>query len=136
LSSTQSKASRAKIHLAAPDRLIWVLIAAVIVWGVWAFGSELMLNLRLNRQADALRTQNAQLATSNQQTRNRLAAANSPAALEEAARKQGYARSGEQVYVIVSPSPTVTMPEATPQNKKAGDSPLDAVARWWKNLWH
>jgi cell division protein FtsB len=135
LSSTQSKASRAKIHLAAPDRLIWVLIAAVVVWGVWAFGSELMLNLRLNRQVDALRTQNAQLAISNHQTRNQLAAAKSPAALEEIARTQGYARPGENVYVIVSPSPTVA-PAVVPKKQKGGDSPWDAAARWLKNLWH
>jgi cell division protein FtsB len=134
LSSTQSKASRAKIHLAAPDRLIWVLIAAVVIWGVWAFGSELMLNLRLSRQVDALRTQNALLATSNQQTRSQLATASSPNALEEKARTQGYARPGEQVYVIPSPSPTVN-PVAAPKKQK-DVAPWDAAARWLKNLWH
>jgi len=66
----------------------------------------MLLNLRLNAQVDALRAQNAQLADSNAQTLTELKTAASAAAMEESARQQGYYRQGEQVYVIVQPSPS------------------------------
>jgi len=65
LSTSEPKASRAKVHLAAPDRLIWIVVGAIVIWGVWAFGSELMLNLRLNHEVQALRAGNAQLTSAN-----------------------------------------------------------------------
>jgi len=150
LSTSEPRASRAKVHIAAPDRLIWVVVAAIVLWGVWAFGSELILNLRLNHEVQALRDGNAQLATSNDQTRKELSVGGSPAAMEEAARKAGFARPGEQVYVIVkandSASPAPAGDSATP-----GAAPSPAVRRpvakhdggvigtietWWRNLWH
>src|SRR2546421_4804097 len=104
LSTSEPKASRAKVHLAAPDRVIWLVVAAIVLWGGWAFGSELMLNLRLTQEVQQLRDGNAQLAASNGQTRKEVSVAASPAAMEEAARRAGFARPGEQVYVIVKPT--------------------------------
>jgi len=92
LSTSEPKASRAKVHLAAPDRLIWLVVGGIVLWGVWAFGSELMLNLRLNHEVQSLRQGNAQLAASNDQTQKELAVGGSPSAMEEAARKAGFAR--------------------------------------------
>jgi cell division protein FtsB len=149
LSTSEPKASRAKVHLAAPDRLIWLVVGAIVLWGVWAFGSELMLNLRLNHEVQSLRDGNAQLAASNAQTRKELSVAASPAAMEEAARKAGFARPSEQVYVIVKPSgsaaaavgesavPSV-VPSAVgrPATAKHGGSVVDAIEKWWRNLWH
>jgi len=150
LSTSEPKASRAKVHIAAPDRLIWIVVAAIVLWGVWAFGSELMLNLRLNHEVQALRDGNAQLAASNEQTRTQLAVGGSPAAMEEAARKAGFARPGEQVYVIVKPSDSAS-PAAvgTSAAARAASSPairgsvakhdggvIGAIKDWWRNLWH
>jgi cell division protein FtsB len=120
--------------------LLWVVVVGVILWGVWAFGSELWLNVRLAQQVESLKQQNAGLAISNDQVRNQLKVADSPAALEEAARKQGYARSSERVYVIVSPSgaagdTTVGFPASTRARQNDGGV-LGSVARWWRNLWH
>ena len=149
LSTSEPKASRAKVHLAAPDRLIWVVVGAIVLWGVWAFGSELMLNLRLNHEVQALRDGNAQLAAANGQTRKQLAVGSSPAALEEAARKAGFARSGEQVYVIVKPSESATAaiggatatPGAIPSTvgeRTTGkrDGVIGTIQKWWRSLWH
>jgi cell division protein FtsB len=149
LSTSEPKASRAKVHLAAPDRLIWVVVGAIVLWGVWAFGSELMLNLRLNHEVQALRTGNAQLAASNGQTRTELAVGGSPAAMEEAARKAGFARPGEQVYVIVKPSDSaapaivggMASPRAVPSSvseRTAGkrDGVIGTIQKWWRSLWH
>ena len=141
MNSTQPKASRARIHLAAPDRLLWVVVGGVILWGVWAFGSELWLNVRLAQQVESLKQQNASLGVSNEQVRNQLKVADSPAALEEAARKQGYARSSERVYVIVTPSGAAADATVGPAPTRSarhndGGGVLGTVARWWRNLWH
>ena len=148
LSTSEPKASRAKVHLAAPDRLIWLVVGAILLWGVWAFGSELVLNLRLNHEVQALRDGNAQLAASNEQTRKELAIVGSPGAMEEAARKSGFARPGEQVYVIVKPSdsaasaavgsasPGVAASVKQPASKQDGGGIIGRIENWWRNLWH
>jgi len=140
LNTSEPKASRAKVHLGAPDRLIWVVVAAIVLWGVWAFGSELVLNLRLNHEVQALRDGNAQLAASNEQTRQELAVGGSPAAMEEAARKAGFAKPGEQVYVIVKPSAPAGQPglgpsTGAPAGKQVGGV-VGAIESWWRSLWH
>jgi cell division protein FtsB len=138
LSSTQSKTSRWKVHIAAPDRLLWIVIGVIVAWGVWAFGSELLLNLRLDAQVQALQRENAQLTVANAQTRDQLQAAASPSSLEEVARQQGYARQNEQVYVIVtptapapgaSPAAAVPRPAATATKPASGTAMASAAAR-------
>jgi cell division protein FtsB len=150
LSTSEPKASRAKVHIAAPDRLIWIVVAAIVLWGVWAFGSELVLNLRLNHEVQALRDGNTQLAAANEQTRTQLAAGGSPAAMEEAARKAGFARPGEQVYVIVKPSDSasaaavgtsavpgvVSSPVIRGPVVKHDGGVIGKIQAWWRNLWH
>jgi cell division protein FtsB len=147
LSTSEPKASRAKVHLAAPDRLIWLVVGAIVLWGVWAFGSELVLNLRLNHEVQTLRDGNAQLAASNEQTRKELAIVSSPGAMEEAARKSGFARPGEQVYIItpsesatpaaVGSASQVAAPGAKqPTRKQDGGGVIGRIENWWRNLWH
>jgi cell division protein FtsB len=151
LNTPESRAPRAKLHLAAPDRIIWLLVAAIVVWGVWAFGSELLLNLRLNQEMQQLRQGNAQLAASNDDARKELAAVGSPGALEEAARKAGFAKPGEQVYVIVkpsgaaspaaggetvSPSPALARGQTDRTVAKTDGGVIGAIEHWWRNLWH
>ncbi|HEV3462297.1 MAG TPA: septum formation initiator family protein [Candidatus Dormibacteraeota bacterium] len=148
MNTSEPKASRAKVHLAAPDRLIWLVVGAIVLWGVWAFGSELVLNLRLNHEVQTLRDGNVQLAASNEQTRKELAIVGSPGAMEEAARKSGFARPGEQVYVIVKPSdsgaPAATAASASPgaatsakrSATKNDGGVIGTIENWWRNLWH
>ena len=148
LSTSEPKASRGKVHLAAPDRLIWLVVGAIVLWGVWAFGSELVLNLRLNHEVQSLRDGNTRLAASNEQTRKELAIVGSPGAMEEAARKSGFARPGEQVYVIVKPSDSATpaahgtsasprtAPSARQSASKADGGVIGKIENWWRNLWH
>ena len=132
--------------------MIWIVVAAIVIWGVWAFGSELMLNLRLDQEVQQLRAGNAQLAASNADTAKQLAVSGSPGSLEEAARKAGFARPGEQVYVIVkpsdsasaaavgeaaSPSPVVSAHRSTRDSAaKNGGGVIGAIEQWWRNLWH
>ena len=131
--------------------MIWVVVAAIVLWGVWAFGSELVLNLRLNHEVQQLREDNAQLAASNEQTRRQLTVAGSPAAMEEAARKAGFTRPGEQVYVIVKPSgsaaavgvaasvspvPGVARSATKRSTTKTDGGVIGAIENWWRNVWH
>ena len=138
--STNPRASRSKIRFAAPDSLIWVVVIGLIVWGIWDFASELLVNIRLNSEVAALQAQNAQLATSNAQTREELKTANTSAALEEAARKQGFAKPGEQVYVIVSPSGSASQNGgnsggASAAGRGIGGDFWQAISNWWSGLW-
>ena len=133
------------MHLAAPDRLIWLVVGVVVFWGVWAFGSEMMLNLRLSEQVSSLRSQNARLAASNAETQRALEGAGSSSALEELARKQGFTRPGEQLYVIVSPGPKASLRAAGASATQAGGSSnssksqgdgglLARIVRWFSGL--
>ena len=106
-----------------------------------------MLNLRLNHEVQALRNGNAQLAASNEQTKTQLAAGGSPAAMEEAARKAGFSRPGEQVYVIVKPSDSAVPAGASPVPAVAASPAIrgavvkheggviGAIQEWWRGLW-
>ena len=146
--------------------MIWIVVGVIVLWGVWAFGSEMLLNLRLNAQVHALRVANAQLAQSNAQTRMELATAATAAAMEESARRQGYYKQGEQVYVIVQPSPSAAAPAGSPAGGAAagaaggvagqasgGASAKSSAAaarpaqdrngtvwgtiiKWWRSVWH
>lgn len=112
-----------------------------------------MLNLRLNAQVQSLRQGNAQLAAGNDQTRRQLTAAGSPAAMEEAARKAGFARPGEQVYVIVRPSDPASaaaVGESAPPSPVPGAGEhanrksatrnkggvIGTIEQWWRSVWH
>ena len=82
------------------------------------------------------------------QTKKELAIGSSPAAMEEAARKSGFARPGEQVYVIVKPSDAATAatggsasPAAAPSprqsvSKQDGGGVIGRIENWWRSLWH
>ena len=99
-----------------------------------------MLNLRLNSQVQVLRAGNAALTTQNEQVARQLSVAGTAGAMEEAARKEGYTRTGEQVYVIVRPSPVAEQPVAVPgvgqQAGKQVSGVVGAIQKWWRNLWH
>jgi hypothetical protein len=134
--------------------LIWIIVGVIVLWGVWAFGSEMMLNLRLNAQVQALRSANDRLADANAQTRTELQTAASAAAMEESARQQGYYRQGEQVYVIVQPTPAASStpgssltPVVVSKAESAGragargraggdDTVWSAIINWWRQIWH
>jgi len=100
-------------------------------------------------EVKSLRDGNAQLAASNGQTRKEVSVAASPAAMEEAARRAGFARPSEQVYVIVKPTgsagaaavgesavPSLAGAATRQAATKHGGGVIDAIEKWWRNLWH
>ena len=107
------------------------LLAAMAVAALWMAGSlvqELSLNQSLSQQASDLRAQNAALSTTNGEYRRDITAVSSGAAAEEEARRDGYARSDEKLYLIATPPPPT--PAATRSKPSSGSGgPLDVLRR-------
>ncbi len=108
------------------------ILAGIGVIGLWMAGSlvqELSLNQSLNQQAASLRAQNAGLRTTNAEYAKDITAVTSGAAAEEEARKDGYARSDEKVYLISTPPPPSPAPAAAARRKQDGSGGLLDVLR-------
>ena len=103
------------------------ILAGIAVMGIWLAGSlvqELSLNQSLSQQASSLRDQNAALRTTNDEYRKDIGAVTSGAAAEEEARRDGYARSGEKLYIVASPPPSTPAPAAAKRGSTPGPSNL------------
>jgi cell division protein FtsB len=106
------------------------LLAAMAIFGLWMVGSlfqELSLNQSLSQQAAGLHDQNAALRTTNDAYRKDIGAVTSGAASEEEARKDGYARSGEKLYLVATPPPSTPAPAAAKKRSAGSGNPLDAL---------
>jgi cell division protein FtsB len=110
------------------------LLGAMAIFGLWMLGSlvqGIMLERTLSDQAVALREQNANLGTTNNAYRNDIAAVSSGAAAEEDARKEGYARSNEKLYLVSTPPPSPAPAAAKrPGPPASSANPLDALRHW------
>ena len=98
--------------------LVPVLVAVLGGWAVYSFAQELYLEHQLGAQAAQLDRQNRSLAEQNDGYRRDAMALESGAAAEEDARRNGYARPDEKVYLVGTP-PT---PSPAPAAKKAAAS--------------
>lgn len=109
------------------------LLAAMAVVGLWMTGSliqEVSLNRSLSHQAAGLRDQNAALETTNDEYRKDISSIKSGAAAEEEARRDGYARKDEKLYVVATPPPATPAPAAAKHPASSGwGNPLDALRR-------
>jgi cell division protein FtsB len=108
------------------------LLAAMAVFGLWMLGSlvqELSLNQSLNQQAAQLQNQNAALASTNGAYRKDINAVSSGAAAEEEARKDGYARANEKLYLVATPPPSAPVAAAAKKPAAGSGNPLDALRR-------
>jgi Septum formation initiator len=79
------------------------------VCGVVGFGlyGQLAQNRRLDAQVTSLQAQNGQLERDIAQSQTEIVLAQTPAWLEEEARKLGYVLPGEKVYVLTTPGAAV-----------------------------
>jgi cell division protein FtsB len=111
-----------------------VLLGAVAVAALWMVGSllqEVSLNHSLSRQAATLRDQNGALRQTNDGYRRDIGAISSGAAGEEEARKDGYARKDEKLYIIATPAPATPAapPRRIPRATSTSANPLEALWR-------
>lgn len=106
------------------------ILAGMAVIGLWLLGSlfqELALNQSLSQQAASLSDQNAALRSTNDAYRKDIGAVTSGAAAEEEARKDGYARPNEKLYLIATPPPSNPVPAAAKKRSSSSGGPLDAL---------
>lgn len=93
------------------------------------------LSHRLSAQAVALQQQNNALQAENSGYKKDIAAVASGASAEEDARTNGYAKSGEKVYVIGAP-PAGTRPRPTVKVVGAQPAPWDSLRAWMSQHVH
>jgi cell division protein FtsB len=104
------------------------ILGAMAVFGLWMLGSlvqELALNQSLNQQAADLHRQNAAVASTNDAYRKDIGAVTSGASAEEEARKDGYARGSEKLYLVGTPPPATPVPAAARKAAPSSGNPLD-----------
>jgi hypothetical protein len=108
------------------------ILAAMAVFGLWMLGSlfqELALNQSLGQQRADLQNQNSALASTNDSYRKDIGAVTSGASAEEEARKDGYARSNERLYLVGTPPPSTPVPAAVRKPAPGSGNPLDVLRR-------
>ncbi len=101
--------------VAARRTIILAVALCAIVWAAFAYAQEAYLGHRLSQQVSDLRHQNAVLAAQNDGYHRDISAINSGAADEEEARRNGYSKPYEHVYLVTgTPSPAPSSPKASP----------------------
>jgi len=106
------------------------ILAAMAVFGLWLLGSlfqELTLNQSLSQQAADLHNQNAALASTNDAYRKDIGAVTSGASAEEEARRDGYARGNEKLYLVGTPPPATPVPAAARNRSSSSGNPLEVL---------
>lgn len=118
------------------ETLLLGLMAVIALWMIGSLVQEVALNRSLGRQTTALQQQNGTLQSGNSGYRRDIAAVSSGAASEEEARKDGYARSDEKLYIVATPPPATPSPAARrPRPGPAGPGgPLAALWRFVTGL--
>ncbi|HEV2216067.1 MAG TPA: septum formation initiator family protein [Candidatus Dormibacteraeota bacterium] len=101
--------------VAARRTIVFVVVLFVAAWAAVGYAQEAYLGHRLSQQVSDLRQQNQVLAQQNQGYRRDINATNSGAADEEEARRNGYSKPYEHVYLVTgTPSPAPPSPKASP----------------------
>jgi cell division protein FtsL len=112
-------------------RLAAMLAVPLLLYALVATGQKAAENYQLNRQADALRVQIADLRAQNVQLQQQIEQARTDAAIETIAREQlGLIKPGDHPVVLVqddssraSGSPSASPPPASP--------PRPTWRQWW-----
>ncbi len=113
-------------------RLAAVLVVPLLLYALVATGHKALDNYRLNREADALRTQIRGLRTENIQLQKQIEQARMDTAIETIAREQlGLIKPGDHPLVLVAQSaqPSAAAPPAAPSAP-----PAPTWRQWWDYL--
>jgi cell division protein FtsB len=107
-----------------------LILMCAAAWISYAFAQQAYLDHRLLDEESSLRQQNAELRAQNDRYNKDIGAVVSGAAAEENARRGGYSRPNEKIFVVTQPSP-----DAVPSKPvtKADDGQGDlwtAITRW------
>jgi cell division protein FtsL len=113
-------------------RLAAVLVVPLLLYALVATGQKAVDNYRLNREADALRTEILGLRSENIQLQKQIEQARTDTAIETIAREQlGLIKPGDHPLVLVlqSPQPPAVAPTPAP-----APPPPPAWRQWWDYL--
>lgn len=118
----------------------YVVASALLVWLVVMSLHESAVNAALGRQASAIAVQNHELANQDRAYQRDIQALGSQGGMEQQARAQGYIQRGEQLYILVQPSPAVSRTSRTEHFRDASMQPglgvLGQLRRWINDNWH
>jgi cell division protein FtsL len=113
-------------------RLAAVLVVPLVLSALFATGQKAVDNYRLNREADALRSQVIALRSENIQLQQDIEQSRTDAAIETIAREQmGLVKPGDHPLVLVPPS---GQPAAAPTAVPSPPPPAPAWRQWWEYL--
>jgi cell division protein FtsL len=113
-------------------RLAAVLVVPLLLYALVATGQKAVDNYRLNREADALRTEILALRSNNIQLQKQIEQARTDTAIETIAREQlGLIKPGDHPLVLVSPA--AQSPAAAPTPIPTAPPP-PAWRQWWDYL--
>lgn len=114
------------------ERVLFLAIVVAGLWMAWSLLQQAILTQQLARDADQVRQQNASLQAENHGYRRDIAAVTSGASAEEDARQRGYARPGEQVYLVGSQqaAPSAAPAPGASAGSSPAQNPLHSVLSW------
>jgi cell division protein DivIC len=113
-------------------RLAAVLVVPLLLYTLVATGQKAIENYRLNRDADALRTEILGLRTENIQLQQQIEQARTDTAIETIAREQlGLIKPGDHPVVLVPQSAPASTAAPTPAPTTP---PPPAWRQWWDYL--
>jgi cell division protein FtsL len=114
-------------------RLAAVLVVPLLLYALVATGQKAIDNYRLNREADALRTEILALRTDNIQLQQQIEQARTDTAIETIAREQlGLIKPGDHPLVLIAQS---AQPPAAAPTPAPAPTPSPPVWRqWWDYL--
>jgi cell division protein FtsL len=113
-------------------RLAAVLVVPLLLYALVATGQKAVDNYRLNREADALRTEILDLRADNIQLQRQIEQARTDTAIETVARQQlGLIKPGDHPVILVAPS---APPSAAPPTPAPTPPPPPAWRQWWDYL--
>ena len=97
------RSGRTAGRVSSRRRLAMALGAVVVGWIAYAVYAQTAAGHSLDGRIHSLQQENARLQRQIDQRRREIAAAGSPAWLEEEARRLGYVKPGERVFVLATP---------------------------------
>ena len=86
--------------------VILIAVAVALLWAGVAFAQEAFVSHRLSQQVTELRRQNAEIVAQNAGYKKDVQALQSGTADEEEARRNGYAKPNEKLYLVTTASPS------------------------------
>jgi cell division protein FtsB len=112
------------------ELLTLLVLLAAAAWISYAFAQQAYLDHRLLEEESSLRQQNAELRAQNDRYTKDIGAVVSGGAAEENARRGGYSRSNEKIFVVGQPSPDSSSSRPVTRADDGQGDLWMAITRW------